>query len=119
MYTHASLTKEHGLLDRRHLARGTDQDRSGQAHYLVALLRRGVKLTGKGPDQALHDPRRQRRGSGQRLLITDLSTKFAKEYERNSDDINRLFYVGVTRAKKSLHLVLPKDQQKGFQSSLI
>jgi len=46
--------------------------------------------------------------------LSDLSTRFAKEYERNSDDINRLLYVGITRAKQELHIVLPKNQQKGF-----
>ena len=29
--------------------------------------------------------------------------------------MHRLFYVGVTRAKKSLHLILPKDASKGFR----
>ena len=49
------------------------------------------------------------------LLLSDLSTRFAKEYERNADDINRLFYVGITRAKQTLHIVLPKNEQKGFR----
>jgi superfamily I DNA/RNA helicase len=44
----------------------------------------------------------------------DISTKFAKEFQKNGDNVNRLFYVGITRAKKSLHLVLPKFQDKGF-----
>ena len=48
------------------------------------------------------------------LLIADLSTKFAQEYDKNPDDINRLLYVGVTRAKQSLHIVLPRNTQKGF-----
>jgi len=49
------------------------------------------------------------------LLLTDLSAKFAREYDRNADDIHRLFYVGLTRARESLHLVLPKNEQKGFR----
>jgi superfamily I DNA/RNA helicase len=44
-----------------------------------------------------------------------LSTRFAKEYERNSDDVNRLLYVGITRAKQALHYVLPKNELKGFR----
>jgi DNA helicase-2/ATP-dependent DNA helicase PcrA len=49
------------------------------------------------------------------LLLSDLSTRFAKDYEKNSDDINRLLYVGITRAKQALHIVLPKNEQKGFR----
>jgi superfamily I DNA/RNA helicase len=49
------------------------------------------------------------------MLLMDLSPKFAKEYAINGDNVHRLFYVGVTRAKKTLHLVLPKHQEKGFR----
>jgi superfamily I DNA/RNA helicase len=49
------------------------------------------------------------------LLLMDLSPKFAKEYATNGDNVHRLFYVGITRAKKSLHLVLPRHQEKGFR----
>ena len=38
-------------------------------------------------------------------LMTDLSRANRDEMEINSDDTNRVFYVGVTRAKKSLHVV--------------
>jgi superfamily I DNA/RNA helicase len=47
--------------------------------------------------------------------MMDLSPKFAKEYASNADKVHRLFYVGVTRAKQSLHLVLPKHTEKGFR----
>jgi DNA helicase-2/ATP-dependent DNA helicase PcrA len=49
------------------------------------------------------------------LLLSDLSTRSAREYDKNSDDINRLLYVGITRAKQTLHVVLPKNEQKGFR----
>ena len=38
-------------------------------------------------------------------LMTDLSRANRDEMEINSDDTNRVFYVGVTRAKKALHIV--------------
>ena len=37
--------------------------------------------------------------------MTDLSRANKNEMEINPDDTNRAFYVGVTRAKKSLHIV--------------
>jgi superfamily I DNA/RNA helicase len=33
--------------------------------------------------------------------------------EKDSDDTNRVFYVGVTRAKKELHIIQPQ-QERGF-----
>jgi len=44
----------------------------------------------------------------------DLSSKFMDLYHQKPDDIHRLFYVAVTRAKKNLYLVLPKDYSKAF-----
>jgi superfamily I DNA/RNA helicase len=49
------------------------------------------------------------------LLLMDLSPRFAKEYASNGDNVHRLFYVGITRAKQALHLVLPKHIEKGFK----
>ena len=42
------------------------------------------------------------------LLLTDLSRANQDEMEQNPDDTNRVFYVGATRAKKSLHIVQPQ-----------
>jgi hypothetical protein len=49
------------------------------------------------------------------MLMMDLSPKFAKQFQENGDNIQRLFYVGVTRTKQSLHLILPKHIEKGFR----
>jgi hypothetical protein len=45
-------------------------------------------------------------------LMTDLSRANKNEMEINPDDTNRAFYVGVTRAKKSLHIV--QSEYGGF-----
>ena len=45
--------------------------------------------------------------------MTDLSRANQDEMEVNSDDTNRVFYVGVTRAKKSLHIIEPQ-KERGF-----
>jgi superfamily I DNA/RNA helicase len=36
------------------------------------------------------------------------------EYHANPDNINRLLYVGMTRAKKTLHVIYPQDNNKAF-----
>jgi len=37
-----------------------------------------------------------------------------ENYEKNPDDENRLFYVGATRTKENLHIIYPKQHNKGF-----
>ena len=39
------------------------------------------------------------------MLMTDLPKKADESYFSNPDDERRVFYVGMTRAKKELHLV--------------
>ena len=47
------------------------------------------------------------------MLMTDLSRANKEEMEIDSDDTNRVFYVGATRAKQSLHIINPQ-QERGF-----
>jgi superfamily I DNA/RNA helicase len=83
--------------------------------YLIALLRRKTKLSQR-PRIRLSTIHGAKGGEADNvLLLMDLSPKFAKEYARNPDNVHRLFYVGITRAKQSLHLVLPKHVEKGFR----
>ena len=115
MYTHESLTKDHGLLTDAIWHEALTKVAEDKRNYIVALLRRGVKLTGKVPIKLSTIHGAKGGEADNVLLISDLSTKFAKEYDRNADDLNRLFYVGVTRAKHALHIVLPKNAQKAFR----
>jgi superfamily I DNA/RNA helicase len=45
------------------------------------------------------------------VLFTDLSTA---AMQQNTDDLHRVFYVGVTRTKENLYLVEPQDVNKGY-----
>jgi DNA helicase-2/ATP-dependent DNA helicase PcrA len=115
MYTHETLTTDHGLQTDAIWHEALTKIAEDKRNYLIALLRRGVKVTGKVPIKLSTIHGAKGGEADNVLLITDLSTKFAQEYERNADDINRLLYVGITRAKQTLHLVLPKDFRKGFR----
>jgi DNA helicase-2/ATP-dependent DNA helicase PcrA len=83
--------------------------------YIIAALRRGKKLRGAVPIKLSTIHGAKGGESDHVMLLTDLSPKFAKEYSVNSDAVHRLFYVGVTRAKKSLHIIMPKKVEKGFR----
>ena len=47
------------------------------------------------------------------ILFTDLSREADKQYYLNPDDQTRVMYVGVTRAKRSLHIITPQTE-RGF-----
>jgi len=83
--------------------------------YLRAALRRGQSLRGV-PRIRLSTIHGAKGGEADHvLLLSDLSTRFMEEQDTNPDDINRLLYVGITRTKKTLHIVYPSDQYKSFR----
>lgn len=114
-YSLEALTKDHGLqaapIWHEALTRIADDKRE----YLVAVLRRKTKLSDAHRIRLSTIHGAKGGEADHVMLLMDLSPKFAKEYATNGDNMHRLFYVGVTRAKQSLHLVLPKHQEKGFR----
>ena len=83
--------------------------------YIIAALRRGKKLRGAVPVKLSTIHGAKGGEADNVMLLMDLSTKFAKQYTTNADPVHRLFYVGVTRAKKSLHIIMPKKEDKGYR----
>ena len=48
------------------------------------------------------------------LIMSDLTIKAVKHKEKNPDDFHRLFYVAVTRPRKELHIVDPRNYEKAY-----
>jgi len=115
LYTLDLLKEKHGLLSTEIWHQALTKIAENQRHYLIAVLRRGTRLTGKVPIKLSTIHAAKGGEADNVLLMGDLTTKFAREYDRNADDVNRLLYVGITRAKQTLHIVLPKDERKGFR----
>ena len=114
-YSMAKLKADHGLLSDVIWHEALTKIGEDKRNYIIALLRRGTRITGKAPIKLSTIHGAKGGEADNVLLMLDLTTKFAKDYNKNSDDINRLLYVGITRAKQALHLVLPKNQQKAFR----
>jgi superfamily I DNA/RNA helicase len=115
VYTLDLLKEKHGLLSDEIWHKALTKISEDRRDYLVSLLRRNTKLTGHVPIKLSTIHGAKGGEADNVLLMSDLSTRFAKDYDKNSDDINRLLYVGITRAKQTLHIVLPKNEQKGFR----
>lgn len=110
-----ALIKDHGLQSQAIWHEVLSRIAEDKRDYLIAVLRRGNKLS-QANRIKLSTIHGAKGGEADNvLLLMDLSPKFAKEYADNGDNIHRLFYVGVTRAKKALHLVLPRHVEKGFR----
>lgn len=84
---------------------------SSRKAYYIALLQRGEKIT--GPPRVRIETIHGVKGAeaDHVLLMTDLSARTARGYENNPDAEHRVFYVGATRAKESLHIVAPQSDR--------
>lgn len=116
-YDYERLQKEGGLVASKDLAwfdvlsRLSDSNRV----YIRASLRRGQSLRGT-PRVRLSTIHGAKGGEADHvLLLTDLSTQFTAQQEVDPDSMNRLLYVGLTRTRKSLHIVYPQDEYKAFR----
>jgi DNA helicase-2/ATP-dependent DNA helicase PcrA len=83
--------------------------------YLRAVLRRGQKISNFDRIKLSTIPGAKGGEADNVLLLMDLSPKFAKDYSTDSDSVNRLLYVAITLTKKTMHLVMPKQFDKGFR----
>ena len=116
-YDYDRLQREGGLTADRNLAWYDSLSRLSDANriYIRASLRRGQSLRGT-PRIRLSTIHGAKGGEADHvLLLTDLSTQFTAQQETNPDDVNRLLYVGLTRTRKSLHIIYPSDQYKAFR----
>jgi superfamily I DNA/RNA helicase len=78
-----------------------------EREYFIAARRRGEPLL-KAPRIRISTIHGAKGGEADNvLLLTDLAPRTYYEMQDNPDDEYRVFYVGVTRAKESLHLMQP------------
>lgn len=114
-YTLAELKASHGLLTEDIWHKVLKRISDAQCQYIIAILRRGGKLTGKPPIKVSTIHGAKGGEADHVLLLTDISPSLAKEYAHNADDVHRLLYVALTRAKQSLHIIKPRSIEKGFR----
>jgi DNA helicase-2/ATP-dependent DNA helicase PcrA len=78
-------------------------------YYLMVLRQGGPKALSQHPRHHVSTIHGVKGGEADHVVVfTDLAKRSYAEYTKNPDDEIRVFYVGVTRAKKHLHIVLPQ-----------
>lgn len=78
-------------------------------HYYLAILRKhGSKALVSPPTASVNTIHGVKGGEADHVIImTDLTKRTYEAYVQNPDTERRVFYVGVTRAKKHLHIIQP------------
>lgn len=113
-FTMEDLQKNHGLLVGREMIWHEALDRLPDVDktYVIAMLRRGEKFnaTPRVRISTIHGAKGSEADNV--ILFPDLSPIAAREA---SDDIHRLFYVGLTRARKALYIPLPQDTARSYE----
>lgn len=114
LYTMQQLKDHHGLLTDLIWHEALTKIAEDKRNYIIALLRRGVRLLGEAPVK-LSTVHAAKGGEADKVLLRlDLSARFMNELHKNRDDMQRLLYVALTRAKKELHIVEPESYSRGF-----
>ena len=111
-----SLTAHHGLLADESMiwSEAMNKIPDGDRAYVTALLRRGEKFNGE-PRITVSTIHGAKGGEADNVvLFTDLSPAAEQQMNVNSDDMHRLFYVGVTRTKENLFIVEPQDFTRSY-----
>lgn len=83
----------------------------GIVTYLRAAEQRGDDITKPPRIEVSTIHAAKGRESDNVLLISDMAARTWIEGQANPDDEVRVFYVGVTRARESLHVVLPRTEK--------
>ena len=113
-YTYADLNKDFGLLVPKSAKwhEALNKIISSQKIYIMAAERRKQNINSK-PRIKLSTIHGAKGGESDHVVIlTDLSHKAEEAYHKNPDDERRVFYVGMTRAKKSLHIVRSQSERE-------
>lgn len=80
---------------------------ANERSYLVAALRKGEKIT-KKPRIVLSTIHSAKGGEADNVvLFMDMARRTYLDMMKDPDDERRVFYVGLTRAKESLHIINP------------
>ena len=116
LVTFDALTEHHGLKATKDMIWSVAMDKLPDTDraYVTALLRRGEKFNGipRITASTIHG---SKGGEADNVvLFTDLSPAADTQFQKNPDDTHRVFYVGVTRAKKNLYIVDAEDVSRSY-----
>lgn len=107
-YTYDRLRKEHGLLADGIWHEALTKIPGSEREYFLTALKRGETLTRK-PRIHISTIHGAKGGEADNVvLFTDMAQRSYEGMKSNPDHEHRAFYVGVTRARETLNIILPR-----------
>lgn len=112
-YTMAELVSSWGLLREDEWYTALEGISEDEREYYRAVMRRGgVKAIRETPRILVNTIHGVKGGEADNVVVlTDLARRTYEQYQADPDDERRVFYVGATRAKKHLKIVMPTSSQ--------
>lgn len=108
--TLARLKEEFGLGTDEIWHKALDMISKTETDYFLRCRERGEKLL-KEPRIRISTIHQAKGGEADNvLLLTDCSFKTREAYEKNPEDERRVWYVGITRTRQNLHIVMPQTK---------
>tara|TARA_E500000081_G_scaffold121408_1_gene126301 strand:+ start:202 stop:1749 length:1548 start_codon:yes stop_codon:yes gene_type:complete len=114
-YNHKTCTADHGLLTDKVWYEAFKKLDGYTENYIRSMLANNEKIT-KTPRISMSTIHGAKGGECDNVLLFQDISKTAKEqHDRNPDELHRLFYVGTTRARENLHILEPKNYERGYE----
>lgn len=107
LLTLEQLKNDYGLLTDKIWHEALDKIDIQEREYFIAALRRGEKLL-REPRIKIQTIHSVKGGEADHVVLaTDMAHRTWQEFQENEDDEHRVWYVAVTRARKTLAIVSP------------
>ncbi|CAB4182557.1 AAA domain containing protein [uncultured Caudovirales phage] len=102
------LEKDYGLQVTSTWDKALDKITFEDRRYFLAAIAKG-ETPGKSARIKISTIHGAKGGEAENVvLLTDMAVRTYREYQDNPDDETRVWYVGITRAKKNLYIVTPQ-----------
>ena len=106
-----TLKEKYGLQTEAEWDKALDEIGDEDIKKIKKLLEKGEDLT-KNPRISISTIHGVKGNERENVVVTtDLAGAAFDEYQKNSDDMNRLFYVACTRTEKNLYIIEPQTRK--------
>jgi DNA helicase II / ATP-dependent DNA helicase PcrA len=113
-YSLQQCQEEHGLLTNQVWFESFEKLDTITENYIRNMRAKGEKIN-KNPRILLSTIHGAKGGEADHVLVLpDLTKAALDQSDKSPDELHRLFYVATTRAKKSLHIVSPKNYERSY-----